>query len=96
MSTTDDTASTSTPDVTAIDPAMLDEVEKALDGVATAQSIPQGETVDLQANSIPQGETTPPTQNSSIPQGENPTPQVHGKLTSASIPQGETVGGPTE
>lgn len=33
MSTTDDTTSTSTPDATALDPAMLDEVEQALDAV---------------------------------------------------------------
>jgi hypothetical protein len=53
MSTTDDTTSTSTPDATTLDPAMLDEVEQAL---ADAQD-GGGETTD---GGIPQAEGTKP------------------------------------
>jgi len=98
MSTTDDTTSTSTPDVTAIDPAMLDEVEQALDavqgGVQTDDGIPQAESDRpvAHANGIPQAETVhgPVAHANGIPQAET----IEGPVAHANgIPQAETTDG---
>ncbi|GAA3437994.1 hypothetical protein [Kutzneria kofuensis] len=53
MSTTDDTTSTSTPDATTLDPAMLDEVEQALHAAAQDGG---GDTTD---GGIPHAEDHP-------------------------------------
>ena len=87
MSTTDDFASTSTPDATTLDPAMLDEVEQALTaaqdgGDTTDGGIPHAEDPrgvvaladggDTTDGGIPHAETKPPVGGVAHPNGGIP------------------------
>lgn len=91
MSTTDDFASTSTPDATTLDPAMLDEVEQALDaaqfgGEQTDGGIPQAETT--KPGGIAQLDDITGTGGVAQPLGGIPQPETPTPLTGG-IPQPE-------
>ena len=68
MSTTDDIRSTTTPDATTLDPAMLDEVEQALTAAQDG-----GDTTD---GGIPHAETTRPGGGVAHPNGGIPHAEV--------------------